>query len=906
MSSHLRFKYQELGSDDFSREEDGVSTIGGRSSPPDPRLLDRNIPSNAILEDWPSDDSDDGDYGANARAAKLSNIQKTQEVLSAIRKLNRYSLRIFLEEIFTSEDSTITNFTQTYLGQNGYTHLLDLIYTDKTCHDPTLTGWIISKAGEICAKEATCLTDTARKGPFYAEALALRLPSQSVTVEHLKSFSVRGLLQVYERVTPNLQTLLKAVIQKQNPDSDLERQQRNPDMGRTMITSMLLNLRSRETNLHQAMNCLLFWDGKVPKRVVQTFNHYGICTSYNYQTKAVPTISKDATRLASRVANDLSKMCLLPYDNFNWVEKAWETSATHGNAVHDQVSALLVVLDLPPGSDSTDAARLSDPFTFEQTKGTRHHLEPDISLEQILPHADDQNCFFHHSTIHVSHILAEEVGTLSGYRNVLGPFHETHELPAKKTEEYFLPTFDQEQTSTRGNMIVLDHFFRDVLKVPNEVFENKNYFVLGDRLTTARDRAAQDQRALDRSEHRFDHLASISILSGLMHVSMNQVQNMGRNTWGTAGARDALSLATLLSKLPNSPNLNLKKLDFYAWLRFFDVILRALVMRAAMVILDIASLEQFRTTRMTEASFRSLCSEVASRYIIPSVDRLEAEGTKSLLGSTECGNAVLLMHDLMTMREMRDAIKFGHPDRVERMLKYWTPIFYAGGSYNYANELMELLHNLVHDWPPETAQILRAGMFMNNQGKRRTFKETDIRVEQFNKSIKSHAHGSNARPGLLEKITPAIGHIQELTEKMFDELGVFDADQRHTDVKQHEDVILLLEHFCKADVLDFSKDKASSHLVVDLFQTGLHRLSGPKGGHAKHLRRHDLRSRQRHDNEMPPGYYENLTGSDMQQLGLDNLDEEFDKELEQDNIRPQLSLIEQLDAIISDSLNEYE
>ncbi|KAK6984254.1 hypothetical protein R3P38DRAFT_2806622 [Favolaschia claudopus] len=828
MSSHLRFKYQELGSDDFSREEDGVSTIGGRSSPPDPRLLDRDISSNAMLEAWPSDDSNDGDYGANARAAKLSNIQKTQE------------------------------------------------------------------AGEICAKEATCLTETARKGPFYAEALALRLPSQSVTVEHLKSFSVRGLLQVYEGVTPNLQTLLKAVIQKQNPDSDLERQQRNPDMGRTMITSMLLNLRSRETNLHQAMNCLLFWDGKVPKRVVQTFNHYGICTSYNYQTKAVPTISKDATRLASRVANDLSTL------------KSWETSATHGNAVHDQVSALLVVLDLPPGSDGTDAARLSDPLTFEQTNGTRHHLEPDISLEQILPHADDQNCFFNHSAIHVSHILAEEVGTLSEYRNLLGPFHETHELPAKKTEEYFLPTFDQEQTSTRGNMIVLDHFFRDVLKVPNEVFENKNYFVLGDRLTTARDRAAQDQRALDRSEHRFDHLASISILSGLMHVSMNQVQNIGRNTWGTAGAFDALSLATLLSKLPNSPNLNLKKLDFYAWLRFFDVILRALVMRAAMVILDISSVEQFRKTKMTEASYRVLCSQVASRYIIPSVDRLEAEGTKSLLGSTECGNAILLMHDLMTMREMRDAIKFGHPDRVERMLKYWTPIFYAGGSYNYANELMELLHNLIHDWPPETAQIRRAGMFMNNQGKRRTFKETDIRVEQFNKSIKSHAHGSNARPGLLERITPAIGHIQELTEKMFDELGVFDADQRHTDVKQHEDVILLLEHFCKADVLDFSKDKASSHLVVDLFQTGLHRLSGPKGGHAKHLQRHDLRSRQRHDNELPPGYYENFNQSDIQQLGLDSLDEEFDKELKQDNVRPQISLIEQLDAIIIDSLNEYE
>ncbi|KAK6993225.1 hypothetical protein R3P38DRAFT_3326484 [Favolaschia claudopus] len=148
----------------------------------------------------------------------------------------------------------------------------------------------------------------------------------------------------------------------------------------------------------------------------------------------------------------------------------------------------------------------------------------------------------------------------------------------------------------------------------------------------------------------------------------------------------------------------------------------------------------------------------------------------------------------MTMREMCHAVKHGHSERVQRMLKFWTPIFYAGGSYNYANELMELLHNLIHDWPPETAEVLRAGMFMNTQGKRTTFKDTDFRVEQFNKVIKGHCHSVNVRPGLLEKITPAIGHVQELTEKMFEELGVFDEDQRHHDVSQRKDVVLLLEH----------------------------------------------------------------------------------------------------------------
>jgi hypothetical protein len=130
------------------------------------------------------------------------------------------------------------------------------------------------------------------------------------------------------------------------------------------------------------------------------------------------------------------------------------------------------------------------------------------------------------------------------------------------------------------------------------------------------------------------------------------------------------------------------------------------------------------------------------------------------------------MHDLMTLREMCHAIKHGHPERMERMLKYWAPMYYAGGGYNYAKKLMELLHNLNHDWPVDISPLIRSGMLMNNAGRATSFKETDIQVEQFNKSIKSHAHGVNARPALLEKFTPALGHVQNLTNQICVELDV--------------------------------------------------------------------------------------------------------------------------------------
>ncbi|KAJ7850313.1 hypothetical protein B0H14DRAFT_2237597, partial [Mycena olivaceomarginata] len=267
-----------------------------------------------------------------------------------VKNLSRFSLRMFLEELFTSEDGAINNVT--YLAQEGHIHLLNLVHTDRVLENVYIARWIMSKATDLCVKEASPLTDAARQGKFNEEAKSLCLPSHSVKIELLRSFSVPNLLKLYESTTPHLQGLLQAIIGKKATESDeelVQRRQRNPDMGRTMITSMLLNLCSRQKNLHLAMNSLLLWDGRVPKRLIQTLNHYAFCTSYNYQTKAVGSVSKDGVSLARCVANDPTKISLLPYDNFNWVETAWETSAIHGNISHDQVSALLVVLGLPEG-----------------------------------------------------------------------------------------------------------------------------------------------------------------------------------------------------------------------------------------------------------------------------------------------------------------------------------------------------------------------------------------------------------------------------------------------------------------------------------------------------------------------------------------------------------------------------
>ncbi|KAK6977808.1 hypothetical protein R3P38DRAFT_3267011 [Favolaschia claudopus] len=112
-------------------------------------------------------------------------------------------------------------------------------------------------------------------------------------------------------------------------------------------------------------------------------------------------------------------------------------------------------------------------------------------------------------------------------------------------------------------MLVMEHYYQEVLAMPKETFEERFNFLLGDRLTTARARAAQDQRAVDRSEDRIDHLLSFAMLSGLMHICMNMISNIGKNYWGGSN-KDEMSLITLLQLLPNRSDINLRKIDFYA------------------------------------------------------------------------------------------------------------------------------------------------------------------------------------------------------------------------------------------------------------------------------------------------------------------------------------------------------
>jgi len=192
-------------------------------------------------------------------------------------------------------------------------------------------------------------------------------------------------------------------------------------------------------------------------------------------------------------------------------------------------------------------------------------------------------------------------------------------------------------------------------------------------------------------------------------------------------------------------------------------------------------------------------------------------------------------------------------------------MFYAAGSHNYVNECMEILHNFIHDWPSDYVHVAFNGMIVNPSGKPDGWKPTNIHVEHLNDKIKERAHGSNATLEVLEKTTPALGHVQTLTDHLFEDRGVEEINQDHASVLQHKDVEIMIHHIHKHKIFDFTADKPSKQAVVDLYRSGCQRLAGSNGGHAKHLQQHILRFRIHHGSSETEDFNSDVGASQLNQ-----------------------------------------
>ena len=167
--------------------------------------------------DLPDYDEDDGSYmpASNTRRGPQSDEQKAIHILKFMREtFPRFSLRILFETLLKSRHPEITNSVNTWKGNGGILELLDLLWAASGLRDDGVCEWVTEKAAQVCAREASWLTDRAADGPHSAYSCVLRVPARLLSIAQLKSFSIDDLLSIYSKTMPRLREILHAVVNK--------------------------------------------------------------------------------------------------------------------------------------------------------------------------------------------------------------------------------------------------------------------------------------------------------------------------------------------------------------------------------------------------------------------------------------------------------------------------------------------------------------------------------------------------------------------------------------------------------------------------------------------------------------------------------------------------------------------
>ena len=203
------------------------STVGPSSSPPLwPAHCESDPPdmhyAHLVGEDLSEDDESDLEFILNTKGPpKYSEDQKALACLKYLGTFSRFSLRSFLMTIFTSEDPQVKAYAARFAENAGFLPLLDIWWKQYSYSPPGSTSpfsqWAVEHAGIVCAREFSFITDRASAGPYMIDATALRVPSKSFSVDHIKNFKLANLISRYDLTLPSFQHILRSIIGKEEP-----------------------------------------------------------------------------------------------------------------------------------------------------------------------------------------------------------------------------------------------------------------------------------------------------------------------------------------------------------------------------------------------------------------------------------------------------------------------------------------------------------------------------------------------------------------------------------------------------------------------------------------------------------------------------------------------------------------
>ena len=186
---------------------------------------------------------------------------------------------------------------------------------------------------------------------------------------------------------------------------------------------------------------------------------------------------------------------------------------------------------------------------------------------------------------------------------------------------------------------------------------------------------------------------------------------------------------------------------------FLEIVLTAHILSAACEILDISSLDDEPsadgmgisspenlwtfTDNERKAVLSRISKKIVERFIVFSFNAHPENAHKDEVHKYAC----YLLSIGCFYLAYKDAIQEGDGERILECWRYFVPIFHNAGRRNYANEAFVFLSQYFHDLPPQQAQLLLYGRFINTAGVRGRNIPLDLHQEHLNRLCKDCVKG---------------------------------------------------------------------------------------------------------------------------------------------------------------------
>ncbi|KAG0041231.1 hypothetical protein BGZ83_002139 [Gryganskiella cystojenkinii] len=700
----------------------------------------------------------------------------------------KLTLGSFVEACLSSDEIAVRRKVDYFYSNGSPARCLDLWRDDiKEEH----TGSLLKSALNFVLKYARPEIERA------SHTVNLKLPASSVSADALDQFSLQDVEKELAEHAPTSFALLRGLINDKRP-SPFE--QVTPAV--SVIGSMVLKTWNKQANFLQSVFGLYFYSQGASKSLINVLQKAGICNSFNWIMEGLDHMTEAHLARVQAILRDKKQSFMVVYDNINMAFRRYNQRTTNQDSFENGATATVILTSEMP--------------TVERTQDPTRHLR----ASDLLPTTAQSDHLKDTYRYHLTEVLQRQAAN-----SVKNPFSEPvkNKLKVERTEAYPLPSMHIDQSTVDGNKDILDDIMKSIELNPESWFDALTRMVIaGDQLTLARIRSIAKLR-WDEKKAYYRVEWAIPVLQ-LFHLQMVLASTILKTHWGSQKTPGSLSyFITILEK----KRISQDKPNFHD----LDELLRHVFDAMVLLLWE------------TELNTENLSAKVSSQPpkstedIKDKVDGILKQylTTSNLhnIANQQSINAALFIRDMLLYIELGSAIKAGDIGRIEEIIRWLTLVFQAGGTKNYANELLRLHCGISYSWKGEEKDVILSSMLVNTTGQPNRWIPTDLYQEHNNLLTKvvHAAKSSNLNWEILKKkISTNVRTFQDIAAKMEKVFKTPHNGTNHSAPSSAAD-ITMIKTLCIQSGIFTSGDKSPGLVVLavkDLLQAGLKNITDNK------------------------------------------------------------------------------